>query len=143
MTNRWLKPAWFLVLLVGVVCSGCDSTLPEVRQAAAVDEVTISDVVANPAKFHGLRVRVKGLCRIEFEGTALYKNPDAYRQRRGTDGVWLRVGWPVLPGIQALDGQEVSIEGTFDHAKKGHDAAYVGSLIEIKDIAGIAISVDQ
>lgn len=68
---------------------------------------------------------------------------DAYRQRRGADGVWLSVGWPVAPSIQALDGQEVLVEGTFDSTKQGHEAAYVGSLADIRKIAGIDISVHQ
>jgi hypothetical protein len=101
------------------------------------DEVTMSDLLATPQKFHGLRIRVKGMCRIEFEGTALYANGEAYRQRRSAAAVWLTLGWPVPAGIQALDGQEATVEGTFDTVKKGHDGAYLGSMIEIKTVGGI------
>ena len=141
MGTHLMKPVWLAILFVTVTCVSCDSTPPVARQAPVVDEVMLSDLVANPQRFHGLRIRLKGMCRVEFEGTALYQNSDAYRQRRDAEAVWLSVGWPVAPGLGALDGQEVTIEGTFDSAKKGHLAAYVGSLIDIKDINGIAISV--
>jgi hypothetical protein len=131
-----------MFVIVGATL-GCDSTPPPVRQVSLVDEVHISDVLANPQKFHGVRIRMKGACRIEFEGTALYRNPDAYRHRRGADGVWLSIGWPVGPRIQAIDGQEVLVEGTFDSTRKGHEASYVASLTDITKIADIEMPVSR
>jgi hypothetical protein len=96
-----------------------------------IDELTVSEVIAAPQKFQRTRLRVKGVCRIEFEGTALYTNREAMNDRTSAEAIWLTVGWPVPSDVQGLDGKEVSIEGTFDLGKKGHDAAYVGSLVDV------------
>ena len=143
MTNLLRSAVWVAMFPTVNMSLGCDSTPPAVREPSTVDEVTVSDVVADPQKFHAVRVRMKGVCRIEFEGTALYQNSDAYEQRRGAAGVWLRVGWPVAHGIQALNGQEISVEGTFDITKTGHEAAYVGNLTNIREIAGVEIDPVQ
>jgi hypothetical protein len=121
------------LLFAGAV-PGCAPAAPAVRRAAPVEEVELSTILSNPKRFHLSRVRVNGICRIEFEGNALYTDRDAYDTRRSSRAVWLDVGWPVKQSIQELDGQPAVVEGIFDETNKGHWGAYAGSFTEIKDL---------
>lgn len=56
--------------------------------------------------------------------------------RLGRQAIWLNLGWPVNKDVQKLNGREVTVEGTFDAAAKGHMGTFAGSL---KDVQGFAV----
>ena len=111
-------------LLISLISAGCD--------ASHVDDVPMIWVLNEPREFHGVRVRLRGICRIEFEGNALYLSRASYADRFGKQAIWLNIGWPVTPEVLKLDGHEVSVEGTFDADAKGHLGAFAGSLTEVR-----------
>ena len=90
------------------------------------------------AGMHGLRVRLTGYCRIEFEGNAIYPSEADYRARRLDRAVWLSIGWPVdAASTAACDQRRVIVDGTYNADHKGHYGMYQGSL---EDVTGIVPS---
>ncbi len=101
------------------------------QRPLVVDEVSLNTIVQDANKFHGLRVRVKGVARIEFEGTAVYSELKAYESRQMRDAIWLTIGWPVSADTLQLNGREIVVEGVFDASQKGHYGAYAGALVDV------------
>jgi hypothetical protein len=108
--------------------------VPPVQRSSPVDDVPMISILNEPQKFNAVRLRLRGICRIEFEGNALYLSRESFTDRYAQQAIWLNLGWPVKPDIQKLDGHEVIVEGTFDAAARGHLGAFAGAL---KDIQGI------
>ena len=121
-------------VLVALVAASCDASVPAVQRSSPVDDVPMLSVLNEPQKFNAVRLRLRGVCRIEFEGNALYLNREAHADRYAKQAIWLRLGWPVTPDVQKLDGHEVIVEGTFDAATKGHMGVFAGSLIDIQGL---------
>src|SRR6478752_5783673 len=116
--------------LVAVVAASCDASVPAVQHSSPVDDVPMMSILNEPQKFDAVRLRVRGICRIEFEGTALYLNRELFAARRENQAIWLRVGWPVTPEVQKLDGREVIVDGTYDPAAKGHMGMFGGGSLK-------------
>jgi hypothetical protein len=127
----------FLSAFVGLVAAGCDASVPAVQRSSPVDDVPMISILNEPRKFNAVRLRVRGICRIEFEGNALYLSRESHDERYGKQAIWLQLGWPVKPEIQQLDGRDVIVEGTYDAAATGHMGMFAGAL---KDIQGITAS---
>lgn len=113
----------------------CNAELPSVKRDTRIDDVEFADILANPKKFDQVKVRVKGIARIEFEGNALYSDLAAYNSRTWKDALWLRISWPVTQEIEQLNGREVIVEGTFDASSKGHDDAFFGSIVSVDKLS--------
>lgn len=120
------------MLLIALAGASCDAAVPPVQRASPVNDVPMISVLNDPQKFNAVRLRLRGICRIEFEGNALYLSRQSFNDRHAEQAIWLNLGWPVKPDVQRLDGQEVIIEGTFDGAGKGHWGAFAGSLKDIQ-----------
>ena len=117
--------------------ASCRGEGPPVQQPNTVDDVELSDLLANPDRYHRARIRVKGIARIEFEGNSLYSDRSAFESRAWKKAVWLGVGWPVKDDVLALNGKNVVIEGRFDTSLSGHEGAFVGSIIEVSSLAPV------
>ena len=94
-------------------------------------------ILNEPRKFNAVRLRVRGICRIEFEGNALYLSHESLADGYGKQAIWLNLGWPVKPEVQKLDRREVIVEGTYDAAAKGHMGMFAGSLKDIQEITAV------
>jgi len=131
----------FVQLIFTTLCLGgflgCASEPPAVQRVAVIDDVALRDVLANPTHFDHLRVRVKAVARIEFEGTSLYPDRTTLASKQRDKAIWLEVGWPVKDELLELNGRDVVVEGTFDVSKRGHFGAYSGSIIDISKIAPV------
>lgn len=102
---------------------------------ATPEAVPIRDLIQNPVKFHGAGIRVTAPCRIEFEGTAVYVDAAARTDRESRRAVWVALGWPVDERIRALDGHEITVEGTVDAYGKGHFGMFAASLTRAQFIS--------
>jgi hypothetical protein len=127
------KVLFATLMLLGL--TACRSEVPPVQRSSVIDEVELSDILANPEQFDRVKLRVKGIARIEFEGNSLYFDRDAFTVRRWKKAIWLDLGWPVKDDIQKLNGRDVVVEGTFDASLTGHEAAYVGSMVAISKLS--------
>ena len=101
-------------------------------------EVSMIDLIANPEKYDGKKVQVKGVAEIMFEDTTLYFSEEShfYLTR---DWLWLNISndpdeedlWWIINGekihwedaIDKYSGKYIEVYGTFDMNDHGHMAA--------------------
>jgi len=97
--------------------------------AAAADAVSVSMVqlLANPERFEGQRVRVQGFCRLAFEEQALYFHKEDSDMASSENGVWLRLD----RGDSGLSDKFVIVEGTFTARAHGHLGMWPGEIQSI------------
>ena len=125
---------WLIALLMVCAFPACNSTPPEVSRERVAENVELRELISNAQRFHGSRVRVRGVSRIEFESNALYLDADSYRARDSAKALWLEIGWPPREGQKELDGKTVSVEAMVDANRLGHDSAFRGSLVNVSRI---------
>lgn len=130
------------VVAVGVVsvllAAACESgSLPAVA-ARRSDRASVAQVLAKPVAYDSAHVQVEGWCRIEFEGTALYPDRNAWDRRDPSNALWLTLEWPVPDETRALNGQYVLVAGQIDPQRKGHLGVFGGSVTGIESIIVIA-----
>jgi hypothetical protein len=127
--SRRVFLASMITALISVACGS--EPLPSAQRPLPN---TLSDLVADPGRFDGARIQVSGWCRVEFEGNALYADKAAFERRVTDRAVWLNLGWPVTDRILALNGTHVVVEGLFDARRKGHEALFRGTVVEVSRI---------
>ena len=118
-----------------LLLAACDAQIPPVQRATLIDDVEFAAILANPTKFDHVKIRIKGVARIEFEGNSLYADRSAYDARTSKDALWLEIGWPVTQDVQQLNGHDVIVEGTFDASLRGHERAYAGSMVGVDKLS--------
>ena len=121
MRNLMLGPLG-LVLFTGVCWAQSE-----------VHDVSMIQLVANPEKYEGKYVRVKGFLRMEFEGNGLYLHREDYEKSLYRNGVWVHVA--ETEANRAFNMHYVLIEGTFDSKDKGHMGLWSGAIKDIKRVA--------
>src|SRR4051812_19524184 len=96
--------------------------------APVAEEVSIVQLLAIPAKYHGKLVRIIGFLCIEFEGDAVYLHREDYDHVLTQNAIWVD-----LPdGHDAKLHQHYALlEGTFDARDHGHMAMFAGALHNI------------
>ena len=129
ITSRILVGAVMLLSLVT-----CRAENPSVQRSSFIEDVELSDLLANPKQYHRSRIRVKGIARIEFEGNSLYSDREAFMSKNSNKAIWLAVGWPVEDEVRALNARDVVVEATFDSMSKGHESAFAGSLVDVSKL---------
>lgn len=130
-----LQAKWLFATLMLPSLTMCSSEVPPVQSSSVIDDVELLDILANPKPFDHVKLRVKGIARIEFEGNSLYADRDAFTAMEWKKAVWLDLGWPVKDDVQKLNGRDVIVEGTFDASLTGHDAAFLGSIVAISKLS--------
>ena len=102
--------------------------------ASEPKDVSLVQLIANSAEWHGKLVRVDGYCRLEFEETVLYLHEEDSEHLITRNGVWLRLGWPIPEKYRDVGDGYVLVEGVFDADQAGHMGMFSG---EIKDVRRI------
>lgn len=86
--------------------------------------VSLYELIANPAPFHGKRVRVIGFGHFEFEGNALYAHREDFERHILRNGLWVN-----LPArADSLNDDYVIVEARFDATSHGHLGMWSGTL---------------
>jgi hypothetical protein len=127
MALRTAVLAW--ALTITLPACGVDLPPPAPYVSHPVD-LSVIELLNEPATYDGRLIRLTGICRIEFEGNALYADRDAFAKRRASRAIWLNLGWPVDEQLRRLDGQEASFIGIFSENEKGHESAFAAALRE-------------
>ena len=91
----------------------------------ALYQVSVIDLIARPAEFHGKRVRIIGYARFEFEGNALYLSREDWRRGIDRNGLWLE---PPAGRPDSLNDRFLLVEATFVATDGGHLGLWSGSL---------------
>jgi hypothetical protein len=113
-----------------VVASRCVEA--DTAGACAVYGLSLLELIANPERFHGRRVSVRGYVRLEFEGNAIYLSKESYESRSTRDALWLDppAKSPLAkPGTKWGPGY-ASVQGRFDAFDRGHMGMYSGAITD-------------
>ena len=98
-------------------------------------KVSLIQLIANPEKYHGKRVRVIGVARIEFEGNGIWLTKEHYEHRIYKNSLWIEPDYKTLGSkrqqLQELNGKYVLMDGVFNKNHKGHRGMNSGSLEKI------------
>ena len=98
-----------------------------VKQEPYID-VSIIQLIANPEKYDGKRIKVAGYVNLEFEGTALYLGREDFEHGLLKNALWLEMK---SDRGGTFHKEFVSMIGTFDMKIKGHFGSYSGCIKSI------------
>jgi hypothetical protein len=130
VTARRLATAFVLatgtLLLATKLNCQTTQTHPDSSRRAEPLDVSIIQLVANPAVYDGKVVRLIGFIHFEFEGNAIYLHKEDYDHAITNDGLWV----DLAPGFSAKEcqGRYVIIEGTFRANDHGHMGMWSGAV---------------
>lgn len=106
----------------------CAFTLQAQAGPAKVAKVSMINLIATPERFHGKRVAVAGVLRLEFEGTVLYFHREDYENLDTINSVWLSIDSEKARQWRPLSGKLVFVVGTFRAGPSGYLHAYTGDI---------------
>jgi len=96
--------------------------------ADAAEQVSIIQLIANPAQYHGKKVIVSGFLNIEFEGTAIYLHRDDCTFSQYSNGLWCSIN---EAKYGKFNRRYVIMEGVFNRDMRGHMGLWSGSIEKI------------
>lgn len=108
--------------------------LAGVVRAEEVPVVQISELMADPQRFEGQRVRVVGYLRLQFDRNALYMTRDDYNNSVAEHALWLDLKNSQLRSSSKLNNGHVTVEGVFGPADKVHGGPWAGALKEVSSL---------
>jgi len=99
------------------------------RETAALQDATISELIAAPERYHRARVRTEGYLRLQFEGNTLCPAP-------GRPGDWKTCLWLDVDGMKdpGFRHGHAIVEGRFDGENLGHLGLVSGAIEEITSV---------
>jgi hypothetical protein len=102
-----------------------------IAAAAGVQTVPMRQLLAEPERFEGQRVRVNGFLRLEFRAHALYLERNDYNSAVAKHSLKLDLRDGQLRSLSRLNNGRVLVEGTFRRSEGDNAAAAPGSLHHI------------
>ena len=105
-----------------------------VARASEPTNVTMVQLIANPAQFDGKSIRVIGFLRLEFEGNVLYLHREDYENALLGDGIGVDVTPQITKSSKTLNMHYVLLEGVFSSREHGHMGLWSGSIKRIQRV---------
>ncbi len=103
--------------------------------------VSIISLIAEPEKYDGKNIRVRGFLNVEYEAMGIYLNEEDYKNCVTKNAVWLNFDYDKLgtdfKQIQRLNKKYVDIEGVFNRSYNGHFGMYSGTIENVYAIKSI------
>jgi hypothetical protein len=95
--------------------------------------ISLIKLIANPEKYNGKTIRVKGYLNLEFEGNALYFHKEDYDKGMNKNSIWIDIPKEIheKATFQNCSKQYVIIEGKFDMNNNGHMSMFSGAITKI------------
>jgi hypothetical protein len=93
-----------------------------------VSSVSMIELLANPPKFDGKVVMVKGFLRLEFEGNGLYLHKEDFDQSLTENALWVNVGNISPETARSVSDKYVLLVGKFDAHGHGHMGLFGGEI---------------
>jgi hypothetical protein len=87
-------------------------------------EVSIADLISNPAQFEGKNVKVNGFYYSGFEHSAIYPSRRDPATSSWNDGLWVYG----LSAWVSFNNKRVTLSGVFSAKRKGHLGQWPGSI---------------
>ena len=97
-------------------------------------DVSVADLVHDPAVYAGKQVRVHGFLIVAFEGDSVWVDEAAYKSGLYEQGFWVDTGSLKADEVEGLTGRLAYVSGTFDLQHRGHLGLWAGA---IEDVAVI------
>ena len=95
--------------------------------------VSMTELIATPERYHGVRVRLIAVGNLEFEGNYISTDKEAW-ENHTTEQIWVELGEELqleYEELQRYNGEYVIIEGVFDMYDKGHFPMFQGALHDV------------
>lgn len=129
------KFAIFLVAFL-LIESALFSQTNEALQTQKPDYVSLIELIANPEKYHGKIIRVKGFLRLEFEGNGIYLSKEDWKHGVTKNAFWVGFDHDYLKELKPrkISGNWVFLEGVFDKNDKGHGGLFSGKIRSITKV---------
>ncbi len=103
--------------------------------------VSIISLIAEPEKYDGKNIRVRGFLNVEYEAMGIYLNEEDYKNCVTKNAVWLNFDYDKLgidfKQIQRLNKKYVDIEGVFNCSYNGHFDMYSGTVENVYALRSI------
>lgn len=120
--------AMALACAVATCCSAASA-------ASVASDVSLVNLIASPARYHGKTVRVVGVLVLAPERNALYLHREDMENHISLNAIWLSLNPDGSDrSYRGLSGRYVFVEGRFDQTFKGHWGRYSGSIRDITRI---------
>lgn len=97
-------------------------------------DVSVADLVHDPAVYAGKQVRVHGFLIVAFEGNSIWVDEAAYRSGLYERGFWVDTRSLKADEVEGLTGRLAYVSGTFDLQHRGHLGLWAGA---VEDVAVI------
>jgi hypothetical protein len=121
--------AWMLAALLAL-----NLGFAQPAHAAGAPTVTMQQLLAEPRRFEGQRVRTTGFLRLEFEANALYPTRDDFNNSVMRHAVWLDLTNAQLRRLGKLNNGHVVVEGTFTAQYMGQGGKWPGALRHVASV---------
>lgn len=125
--RRWAP--WMMAALLAL-----NAGFTQLAHAAGSQSVTMQQLLAEPQRFEGQRVRTTGFLRLEFEANALYQTRDDFNNTVMQHAVWLDLTNAQLRRLGKLNNGHVVVEGVFTAQYKGNGGKWPGALRPVADV---------
>ena len=100
-------------------------------RSCALHDVSMVQLLANPERYDGLRVRVIGFVHLEFEGQAVYLHREDFDEALLGNALWVDFRPGTLSASRPIGDRYVLLEGTFDAHHRGHMGLFGGTIGDI------------
>jgi hypothetical protein len=144
LKNNFLMPHHRLILNVlivismfGILSSKSTAQLkgyfPNAGPDDTAQDVSILQLIAQPEKFDGKRVRFIGFLRIEFEGDAIYLHREDFDHGILRNAVWVNIPADMTRQQQnEVNMRYVICVGVFQAARHGHMGMFSGEIVSVR-----------
>lgn len=106
----------------------------KIKERPKSEDISIINLISNPEKYYGKRVRISGYMSSEFEGTAIYLSREDFDRHIYKNAIFLLIGKG--NGYQNYHKEYVTLEGIFIEGE-GHMGAFSGMLKGVEYIRKI------
>jgi hypothetical protein len=120
--RSWIVLA--LALLIGGVTNSAHAQMvgyfPKGGADIDADDVSLVQLIANPAKYDGKIVRITGFLHLEFEGNVIYLHAEDFRFSLTKNGIWINVPRDMTKEqMKAVNDQYVICTARFNARNSG------------------------
>ena len=106
---------------------------PKPEPDDAAQDVSLIQLIAQPEKFDGKRVRFIGFLRLEFEGNAVFLHREDFERAISRNGVWVNVPSDMTKQQRdEVNMHYVICVGVFRAGEHGHMGMYGGEISDVR-----------
>ena len=132
--RSWIVLA--LALLIGGVTNSAHGQMvgyfPKGGGDIVADDVSLVQLIANPAKYDGKIVRITGFLHLEFEGNVIYLHAEDFRFSLTKNGIWIDVPRDMTKEqMKAVNDQYVICTARFNARILGHMDMNSGEVTDV------------